>query len=111
MEAPCRLFRISSGVSMFAILEESVFCSSIQMQVEQEALCRRGWVVQERIFARRTLYFGQRVHWECRPDDCSETSGWQFDDFSLTRAKRTLFDVSSAQLLKGGSSAIDLLRA
>ncbi|KAJ9613925.1 hypothetical protein H2200_002061 [Cladophialophora chaetospira] len=35
-------------------------------EVEQAPLCNRGWVLQEQLLARRTLYFGEtQVFWEC----------------------------------------------
>jgi hypothetical protein len=33
---------------------------------ERSALCQRGWAVQERVLARRTLYFSPILFWECR---------------------------------------------
>ncbi|KAH7020828.1 heterokaryon incompatibility protein-domain-containing protein [Microdochium trichocladiopsis] len=39
-----------------------------------EPLVQRSWVVQERLLAPRTLYFGSRqVFWECREARCAET--------------------------------------
>ncbi|RYP09540.1 hypothetical protein DL764_001225 [Monosporascus ibericus] len=120
METPCRLFRISPELSMFAMLEENEFPGSIQMKVGQEALYKRGWVMQERIFARRTLHFGQGVHWECRCGDCSETGGWQYNDPPIAYLRpKEIFNVRFAPLgkasnqndLEDGGSAIDFLRA
>lgn len=40
---------------------------------ENEPLVQRSWVVQERLLAPRTLYFGSKqVFWECREASCSE---------------------------------------
>ncbi|RYP84184.1 hypothetical protein DL770_005226 [Monosporascus sp. CRB-9-2] len=120
METPCQLFRISPELSMFAMLEESEFPGSIQMKVGQEALYKRGWVMQERIFARRTLHFGQGVHWECRSGDCSEIGGWQYSDPQVTYLRpKEIFNVRFAPLrkvssqndLEDGGLSIDFLRA
>ncbi|KAK1842839.1 heterokaryon incompatibility protein [Colletotrichum chrysophilum] len=40
---------------------------------QHEPLCQRSWVVQERLLAPRTLYFGSKqVFWECRARTCCE---------------------------------------
>ncbi|ETN44346.1 uncharacterized protein HMPREF1541_10526 [Cyphellophora europaea CBS 101466] len=59
--------------------------------VENAALLRRGWVYQERLLARRTLFFGaQHIFWECAggrrselyPELCSHSDRAVFEDSS-----------------------------
>lgn len=43
-------------------------------EVEDAPLCRRGWIIQERALARRSLHFGKRqLHWECTSMQASES--------------------------------------
>ena len=45
-----------------------------ETEVSQAAINTRGWVLQERILANRTLHFGERqLMWECREKDAAET--------------------------------------
>ncbi|CCC06179.1 unnamed protein product [Sordaria macrospora k-hell] len=37
-------------------------------------LFSRGWVMQERVLARRNLIFGKEIHWECHDSSGSENS-------------------------------------
>ncbi|KAH9230866.1 hypothetical protein K456DRAFT_1897614 [Colletotrichum gloeosporioides 23] len=47
--------------------------SSWTYTFQHEPLCQRSWVVQERLLARRTLYFGSKqLFWECRARTCCE---------------------------------------
>jgi hypothetical protein len=34
-------------------------------QLNWSSLMRRGWVLQERLLSRRSIYFGQQIWWEC----------------------------------------------
>jgi hypothetical protein len=43
-------------------------------EVTDSALCRRAWVVQERLLSQRVLHFGtEQLLWECRELDACET--------------------------------------
>ena len=53
-------------------------------------LFRRGWVLQERLLSRRSLYFGEsQLFWECRTLSCSEAFPHglyeKFDDLTMHR--------------------------
>lgn len=43
------------------------------MRLAQSPLLKRGWVVQERLLSRRTIYFGSPLIWECR--ECLQING------------------------------------
>ncbi|KAK1835433.1 heterokaryon incompatibility protein-domain-containing protein [Podospora conica] len=44
-------------------------------QVERSPLCRRGWVLQERVLTRRSLHFGKRqLYWECTSMQAGESA-------------------------------------
>ena len=45
-----------------------------ERDVERAPLCQRGWVIQERALARRSLHFGKRqLYWECTSMQASES--------------------------------------
>jgi hypothetical protein len=45
-----------------------------ESQVECSPLCQRGWIIQERALARRSLHFGRRqLYWECTSMRASES--------------------------------------
>lgn len=47
--------------------------SSYDDDVERGPLARRGWVLQERVLSRRSLFFGaDQSHWECQTSRFSE---------------------------------------
>lgn len=47
--------------------------SNYDDDVEKGPLARRGWVLQERVLSRRTLFFGaDQSHWECQTSRFSE---------------------------------------
>ncbi|USP76157.1 HET-domain-containing protein [Curvularia clavata] len=60
---------------------------SWRLSFEDEPLLKRAWVVQERLIAPRTIYFGSlQVFWECRESQCAETHPLgvaMFDDQSM----------------------------
>ena len=50
------------------------------------SLFRRGWVLQERLLSRRTVYFGKQLRWECSTTVATEafpnrTPGWSGTEF------------------------------
>lgn len=49
--------------------------SSYDDDVERGPLARRGWVLQERVLSRRSLFFGaDQSHWECQTSRFSEST-------------------------------------
>jgi hypothetical protein len=47
---------------------------SFESDIENGELSRRGWILQERALARRTIYFtGEQIHWECGSTIWSKT--------------------------------------
>lgn len=48
------------------------------VEVEGGPLAARGWTLQERLLARRTVFFGEdQLHWECRSTRWSESTRMQ----------------------------------
>lgn len=45
-----------------------------KMRLDGLPLKRRGWVLQESLLSRRTIYFGSPLIWECR--ECLRSIGW-----------------------------------
>ncbi|KAF2731453.1 hypothetical protein EJ04DRAFT_610511, partial [Polyplosphaeria fusca] len=41
------------------------FCDHQLPLLMKESLLRRGWVLQERLMSRRSIYFGAKLVWEC----------------------------------------------
>ncbi|KXJ89906.1 heterokaryon incompatibility protein-domain-containing protein, partial [Microdochium bolleyi] len=63
----------------------------------REPLADRAWVVQERLLAPRTIYFGsQQVVWECRETKCSET--WPLESAQSGSGSMELRDCSYKNL-------------
>lgn len=59
--------RMSRRVTIF------VGAYDFQSSIWKLPLNRRGWVIQERLMAPRTLYFGKdRIYWECNEKLCNE---------------------------------------
>ncbi|RYP78784.1 hypothetical protein DL770_006843 [Monosporascus sp. CRB-9-2] len=51
------------------------FRDHFQADVDRGPLAARGWTLQERLLARRTLFFGKdQLHWECRSARWSEST-------------------------------------
>jgi hypothetical protein len=49
-----------------------------QVEVDRGPLAVRGWTLQERLLARRTVFFGKdQLHWECRSARWSESTRTQ----------------------------------
>jgi hypothetical protein len=45
-----------------------------QREIEESALCQRGWVIQERALSRRSLHFAKsQLYWECSEMSACET--------------------------------------
>lgn len=62
--------KLQIGNSIYSFLDSKIWRNN----VEAGPLCRRGWVIQERILSQRTLHFGEtRLFWECRELHASET--------------------------------------
>ncbi|KAE8444622.1 hypothetical protein EG329_014370 [Mollisiaceae sp. DMI_Dod_QoI] len=68
----CKLYEIpEADKSMFASIEK-VRGSPYELPSSYSPLYKRGWVIQERLFAPRTLNVGSYVSWECRTGSCTE---------------------------------------
>ncbi|KAF4929655.1 hypothetical protein CGCVW01_v001425 [Colletotrichum viniferum] len=66
---------------------------------QYEPLCQRSWVMQERLLAPRTLYFGSKqVFWECRSGTCCEMHPKGMDSYQGA-AKETPTEKPWKQLL------------
>ncbi|KAK0754594.1 heterokaryon incompatibility protein-domain-containing protein [Schizothecium vesticola] len=60
----------SSDVRYYNVVDEKEWGS----EVERAPLCQRGWIIQERALARRSLHFGRRqLYWECTSMRASES--------------------------------------
>jgi hypothetical protein len=78
-------FRGSPGVitGYFTVAEPSPEDSKelrdhFQVEVDGGPLAARGWTLQERLLARRIVFFGkEQVHWECRATRWSESTRLQ----------------------------------
>ena len=65
--------------------------------IEGSPLNKRGWVLQERLLAPRTLHFSDQIFWDCKTKSCCEiipsgepsTRGWQdfYREFSAVLEK------------------------
>jgi hypothetical protein len=54
-------------------------------ELDESPLMRRGWVLQERLLSRRSVYFGGQVQWECAEKLASEalpTQVLNYTDYS-----------------------------
>ena len=61
-------------------------------EVSDAALCRRAWVVQERLLSQRVLHFGiEQLLWECREIDACETFPDGFPEFPETDTPTAAF--------------------
>ncbi|KAK4097598.1 HET-domain-containing protein [Parathielavia hyrcaniae] len=78
-------FRAAPGVTSgyFTVAEPSPedakeFRDHFQVEVDGGPLAARGWTLQERLLARRTVFFGRdQMHWECRSARWSESTRTQ----------------------------------
>jgi hypothetical protein len=54
----------------------------ILRKLNWSSLMRRGWVLQERLLSRRSIYFGDRLWWECSEQMACERFPGHVPDFS-----------------------------
>ncbi|RFU29641.1 hypothetical protein B7463_g6709, partial [Scytalidium lignicola] len=66
---PLRLFPCKLGIPRQGALYAKAVSES---QLDQEPLYGRDWVLQERLFSRRTLNFGSLFVWECKTKTLDE---------------------------------------
>ncbi|KAK5078782.1 hypothetical protein LTS08_006616 [Lithohypha guttulata] len=74
VEAPFRKTSMaqSDGALMFA-KKYHFFEEEFEVATYENPLAKRGWVMQERLFSRRTIHFtGRQVYWECASLFCAE---------------------------------------
>ncbi|KAK6954929.1 hypothetical protein Daesc_002558 [Daldinia eschscholtzii] len=77
--APSAVDIYRNGSAFRAELEETAWHAAFQ----HEPLIQRGWILQERLMAPRTIYFGSRqVFWECAESHACETHRKGFGRFS-----------------------------
>lgn len=94
-----------------------VAISDYKCNKEELVLFTRGWVLQERILARRTLVFGKfELYWECLTLEASEAFPWSepvqglpSDNGELISLRRILLNggIAEQQLLMAWSTAIE----
>lgn len=66
--------RSSSSSDDLVRYYDAVDGSEWPREVEGSPLCQRGWIIQERALARRSLHFGKRqLYWECTSMLASES--------------------------------------
>jgi Heterokaryon incompatibility protein (HET) len=90
----CKLFDITSRSSsrdccVVARQQENLGITCHPSRLQNGPLYNRGWVMQERLFAPRTLNFGSFVSWECKRGACSEAAP---DLAKVQHSVKTLFD-------------------
>lgn len=69
---PPRPGRSSSGAGVIQYYD-AVDDEEWKREVEEEPLCHRAWIIQERALVRRSLHFGRRqLYWECTSMQASE---------------------------------------
>ncbi|CAG8954245.1 hypothetical protein HYFRA_00005865 [Hymenoscyphus fraxineus] len=94
-----KLLRLEIGESIFDLFEQYTWDN----EVERAPLSQRGWVLQERLLAPRTLHFGDtQIFWECRELHACEIQPHGSE--ALYRSDPYLL---VASLIKGGFSDID----
>lgn len=69
---PCQMTTNLGDRTIFAYPSTSPR-HDLRVDFDYSALHMRGWAVQERLLAPRTLSFGPRIFWECREHFCDET--------------------------------------
>lgn len=73
-------FRLLDGTALghFTIAEQTsdeIYRDDFRNDVEGGPLAKRGWTLQERLLARRNIFFGRdEFHWECRSARWSEST-------------------------------------
>ncbi|KAI2617296.1 HET-domain-containing protein [Hypomontagnella submonticulosa] len=76
--APTAIYLQADGGTFRADLEDSAWFTTFR----NEPLTQRAWVLQERLMAPRTIYFGHRqVFWECLELHACETHPEGFGEF------------------------------
>lgn len=61
----------NDSVQYYDVLDDHIW----EREVEGALLCRRGWIVQERVLPMRCVHFGTRqLYWECASMQASESS-------------------------------------
>jgi hypothetical protein len=90
---PCEVAKLPDGTSLAA----SVSFSPLLSWFNYAALHGRGWVVQERLLAPRTINFGITLVWECREtlrSDCTIRDA----DFGQQDQRRRLATLTTSRL-------------
>lgn len=88
----CWMFKHTTGHDIF--VEPYLFKSNIlHAWWQSAALNWRGWVVQERVLAPRTLNFGISLIWECREVELNEF-GFEFFRAIQSAPLKTLLSIS-----------------
>ncbi|KAH8753975.1 heterokaryon incompatibility protein-domain-containing protein, partial [Hyaloscypha finlandica] len=90
----CKLFDItlrssSRDCCVVARQQENMGLTCHPSRLQNGPLYNQGWVMQERLFAPRTLNFGSFISWECKRGACSEASP---DLAKVQHSVKTLFD-------------------
>ncbi|KAH8898892.1 HET-domain-containing protein [Thozetella sp. PMI_491] len=73
-------FYTSPGVSIGNVTvgertAKEIYSDDFRKDVQEGPLSSRGWTLQERLLARRTIFFGrEELHWECRSTRWSEST-------------------------------------
>jgi hypothetical protein len=89
---PCevRISKDNEGKDIWTTVQRNTW----EDQVENAPLCRRAWVVQERILAPRTLHFGKtQMFWECNAMAACESIP---DGKNCFPVKKTLYSVKTS---------------
>jgi hypothetical protein len=74
------------------------FLSSFHEDVENGALAKRAWCLQERILPLRIIHFGQdQLHWECTTLSFSESSTTKIKPSGTVRDMRQILAVSEGE--------------
>ena len=90
---PCPLFDLDDGHQVSA----SVSFSPLISWHSFAALHGRGWVVQERLLAPRTVNFGVCAVWECREKLASDCTMTKDDDVGQTDTRKRFAELVLAQ--------------
>jgi hypothetical protein len=109
----------SDGTILFAE-KYHFFEAEFEVAIYENPLARRGWVMQERLFSRRTIYFTRRqIYWECgclfRAEDGNARHHMSVDSMKMASTfSRCLFLLANtctdADGFQGNTSISMLLR-
>ena len=90
---------------------DEIHRDNFRQDVEHGPLAKRGWTLQERLLARRNIFFGQEeFHWECRSARWSESTNMRsirYVDVSAGLAAFRGLPVFGAHSRTGGSQLLN----